>query len=53
MSNKEPEKINMNCTPHMESQIKQTHYKDFPASSNSGLCLNENSRSNNNMYVFE
>lgn len=44
------EKINMNRTPPMQPQIRQSfvNYKDIPAASNSGLRMKKtNSRQNN------
>jgi len=49
----EPEKINLNRTPHMQPQIRQSfvNYKDIPAAANSGLRVKKNSRPNNNRYI--
>lgn len=55
MSLNEPEKVNMNRTPQMQPQARQSfiNYKDIPAASNSGLRMKKsNSRPNNNRCVL-
>lgn len=50
MSLNEPEKVNINRTPQMQPQARQSfiNYKDIPAASNSGLRMKKsNSRPNN------
>lgn len=46
-----PEKVNMNRSPQVQHQVRQSYvnYKDIPAASNSGLRMKKtNSRPNNN-----
>lgn len=55
MSLNEPEKVNINRTPQMQPQARQSfiNYKDIPAASNSGLRMKKsNSRPNNNRCVL-
>lgn len=48
------EKMNMNRTPSMQPQVRQSfvNYKDIPAASNSGLRMKKSNSRPNNRYVL-
>jgi len=54
MTLNEPEKMNINRTPQMQPQIRQSfvNYKDIPAASNSGLRMKKANSRPNNRYVI-
>lgn len=54
MSINEPEKVNINRTPQMQPQARQSYvnYKDIPAASNSGLRMKKTNSRSNNRYVY-
>lgn len=54
MSINEPEKVNINRTPQMQPQARQSYvnYKDIPAASNSGLRMKKTNSRSNNRYVI-